>query len=136
MSLIRTLLQRPAELPVASKYTVFCGFSYLAAGALLLVWPGAVQTLLRERAFVGDEAGLIRTVGAAVMVIGWFYTFGGRTGGQQVVAASVLDRTTFVPAVALILAFAGVFPHLMLALAIYDVVLGLGAWWLLSRRKS
>ncbi|MDM0053424.1 hypothetical protein [Variovorax sp. J22R115] len=40
------LLAQPANLSMASKYTVMNGYVYLAAGALLIVWPGAVQTLL------------------------------------------------------------------------------------------
>ena len=32
-----------------------------AAGMLLLVWPGAVQTIFRDAAFVGNEA-LVETL--------------------------------------------------------------------------
>jgi hypothetical protein len=32
-----------------------------------------------DRAFVGDEQGLIRVMGLTVVVIGWLYLFGGRT---------------------------------------------------------
>jgi hypothetical protein len=80
------------------------------AGVLLIIWPGATQTIFMDRAFVGDEQGLIRAVGLAVVVIGWLYLFGGRSGGEQVVAASVVDRLIFVPSVLVPLAIAGVFP--------------------------
>jgi hypothetical protein len=53
MSLINDLLEKPANLSTASKYAVMNGFTYLGAGALLIVWPTAVQTLLRDPAFVG-----------------------------------------------------------------------------------
>ena len=49
------------------------------------------------------------------------------------VASTVIDRIVFVPAVLLPLALAGVFPHLMVAFAILDVVLAIGAWVLRSR---
>lgn len=136
MPLVRDLLQRPADLPFTSRYTVVNGLLYLGAGAVLVVWPGAAQALFRDDAFVGHEAGLLRAVGMAVMVIGWLYVFGGRTGARQFVASTVFDRTVLVPLVLLPLAFAGVFPRLLTAFAILDVVLGLCAWWLLSRRAS
>jgi hypothetical protein len=133
MSLITDLLYRPPNLPTASKYAVINGVIYLAAGVLLIAWPGATQTLLRDADFVGKEQGLIRVIGLSVVVIGWLYLFGGDTGGRQVVAASVIDRLIFVPIVLLPLAFTGVFPHLLVAFTILDMTLAIGAWLLLSR---
>ena len=109
------------------------GFIYLAGGALLIVWPGVTQTLFMERAFIGDEQGLIRVMGLTVVVIGWLYLFGGRSGARQVVAASVVDRLIFVPGVLVPLAIAGVFPHLLLAFAALDVALAIGAWVISGR---
>jgi hypothetical protein len=131
--IIQKLLERPADLPFASKYTIVGGLIYLSSGALLVVWPGAVQTLLRDPAFVGNEAGLVRAMGMAVMVIGWFYVWGGRTGAQSFPTATIFDRTILVPAVMLPLAAAGVFPHMMIAFAALDVGLGLGALVLIHR---
>ena len=86
---------------------------YLCAGALLVAWPGATQKIFMDRAFVGDEAGLIRVMGLMVAVIGWLYFFGGRSDARQIVAASVVERLLFVPVVLGSLAIAGVFPHLL-----------------------
>jgi hypothetical protein len=133
MSLIKDLLEIPPDLSTASKYTAFNGIIYLAVGGLLVIWPGAVQALFMDRAFVGDEGGGIRALGMAVMVIGWLYLFGGRTGGRQVVAASVIDRLTIVPVVLVPLVIAGVFPHLFLTFAILDATLAVGAWVLFGR---
>ena len=72
----------------------------------------------RERAFVGDEAALIRVMGLTVVVIGWLYLFGGRSEARQIVAASVVDRLVFVPAVLVSLVIAGVFPRLLGTFAI------------------
>jgi hypothetical protein len=72
-------------------------------------------------------------MGLTVVVIGWLYLFGGRSGARQFVASTVVDRVLFVPAVLLPLALAGVFPHLMVTFAILDPVLAIGAWVLRSR---
>ncbi|MGN6228397.1 MAG: hypothetical protein ACTHNM_13265 [Dyella sp.] len=92
-----------------------------------------IQTLLGDAPFQGHEAALVRVLGMALAVIGWLYFFGGRSGGRQVVAASVLDRLILVPLVLVPTALAGVFPHTMLSFAILDPALALGAWWLLAR---
>jgi len=128
VNLINDLLEKPTNLSTASKYTAMNGLIYLACGVLLIVWPGVTQTLFLDRAFVGDEQGLVRVMGLAVVVIGWLYLFGGRSGARQVVAASVVDRIIFVPVVLVPLAIAGVFPHLLLAFAFLDVALAIGAW--------
>ncbi|KQO97864.1 conserved membrane protein of unknown function [Methylorubrum extorquens] len=134
MSLIQELLATPRNASTMSKYTAGSGLMYLAAGALLIAWPGATQALFRDRAFVGDEQGLIRAMGMAVAVIGWLYLFGGRSGARQFVAATVVNRLTFVPAVLLPLAASGLFPHLLVTFAILDAALAVGAWTLIGRR--
>jgi uncharacterized protein YjeT (DUF2065 family) len=133
MALIKTLLEKPPSLTAASKYTAMNGFIYLVVGLLLIVWPGVTQTLFKDTAFVGHEEGLIRVIGLTVVVIGWLYVFGGRSGAPQIVAASVIDRLIFVPAVLIPVALAGVFPHLLLTFAVLDVLLAIGAWVLFAR---
>jgi len=133
MSLIEDLLKRPFDQAITSRYTAMNGVIYLAAGTLALIWPGVVQTIFRDAAFVGNESALFRVIGMAVMVIGWLYLFGGLSGGRRIVAASVLDRVALVPLVLVPLAIAGVFPHFLLAFAVLDPTLGIGAWLLLSR---
>jgi hypothetical protein len=136
MRLMDDLLDKPTTLSTASKYTLLNGLLYLGAGALFIVWPGAVQTLFMEAAFVGHEEGLFRVIGLTLGVIGWLYLFGGRSGAKQIVAASVIDRLIFVPAVLLPLAMLGVFPHLFVALAVLDPALALGAWVILNRKTA
>jgi uncharacterized membrane protein len=97
-------------------------------GTTLIVWPEVTQALFREPAFVGHEQALMRVIGLTVVVIGWLYFFGGRSGARQFIAASVVDRLVFVPAVLIPLAIAGVFPHLFLTFAVLDAVLAIGAW--------
>ena len=133
MSVIKDLLERPFDQAITSKYTAMNGLIYLGFGALVLVWPAMVQTIFRDATFVANEAALIRVLGMTVMVIGWFYLFGGLSGGRRIVAASVLNRVVLVPLVLVPLAIAGVFPHFLLTFAVLDPTLGVGAWLLLSR---
>ena len=134
MNLISDLVEKPSRLTTASRYTALNGVVYLIAGATLIVWPGVVQTLFREAAFVGHEGALMRAIGLTIVVIGWLYVFGGRSGARQIVAASVIDRLVFVPLVLLPLAIAGVFPRLFVAFALLDASLAIGAWWLMHRQ--
>jgi hypothetical protein len=133
MSLINYLLEKPRSLSRQAKYTVLNGIGYLAAGALLVVWPGVTQAVFRDSAFAGHQEALMQVIGLTVAVIGWLYIFGGRSGARQFVAASVVDRLLFVPLVLIPLAMAGVFPHLFVTFALLDASLALGAWRLLDR---
>ena len=134
MSLVENLLEKPSELSTASATTAMNGLVYLMTGVLFVVWPGVVQTFFRDAAFVGHESALIRMFGLTTVVIGWLYFFGGRSGARQPVAASVIDRLVFVPAVLLPLAIAGVFPHLLVTFVILEAAMALCAWVLLSRK--
>jgi hypothetical protein len=134
MSLLSDLAEAPAQRSSASRFTSACGVLYLAAGLSMLAWPGQAQVMLGERPFVGDEAALVRVIGMLLAVVGWFYIFGGRTGGRQFVAATVLDRLILVPLVLVPTALAGVFPKMMLVFAVLDPALALVAWHLLRRR--
>jgi len=133
MSFTSDLVEKAAGLSTVSRYTIFNGLVYFATGILLVVWPGAVQAIFQEAAFAGHEEGLLRVVGLTVGVIGWLYIFGGRTGARQFVAASVIDRLVFVPAVLVPLALSGLFPRLLLAFTALDAALAIGALILRSR---
>src|SRR6476661_6074843 len=87
MSLTKDLLEHPGDLPVPSKYTAMNGLFYLGSGALMMVWPGAIQTVFRDASFIGNEAALIRILGMTVAVIGWLYLFGSLSGDRRIVAA-------------------------------------------------
>ena len=134
MSFFNDLLEKPANLSTASKYAAMNGFIYLAFGGLLIVWPGAVQTILMDPPFTGNEGGLFRALGMTVAVIGWLYVFGGRSGARQFGPASVLDRVVLIPIVLVPLVVAGVFPHTLGTFAILDPALGIGAWVLHNRK--
>ena len=133
MSLITDLLANPANQSPASRFNVVGGWLYMGVGFLLLAWPEATQVLFRDPAFAGHEAALVRIVGMAVMVIGWLTLFGGRSGTRTAVAASVFDRLLLVPLVLVPLALSGVFPHLLLTIAVLDPTLAIISWVLLRR---
>jgi hypothetical protein len=134
MSFFSDLLEIPANLSIASKYSVMNGYIYLALGALFIVWPGSVQTIFMDAPFAGHESALFRVMGMAVAVIGWLYVFGGRSGARQLGPASVLDRVVLVPAVLVPMVIAGIFPHTLGAFAILDPALGIGAWVIHNRK--
>jgi hypothetical protein len=136
MQFIKALLDAPATLSAASNYTIANGIAYIASGLVLVVWPAAVQWLFLDADFVGHEASLVRVIGLTVGIIGWLYVFGGRSGGHQIVAATVVDRLLFVPVVLVPVALSGTCPHLLVTFLILDPCLALGAWWMLSRKDS
>jgi hypothetical protein len=133
MSFFDHLLEKPTDLSTASQYSLMNGFVYLALGGLLIVWPGAVQTIFVDSPFVGNESALFRVIGMTVAVIGWLYVFGGRSGARQFGPASVLDRVVLVPLVLVPVVIAGVFPHTLGAFTILDPALGIGARMLHKR---
>ena len=134
MSLLAALKESPTPLSKSSRFTWMCGAFYMATGALVLAWPGIAQAVMGDPDFVGHEAALLRVLGLCVLVIGWLYFFGGRSGGRQFVAATVIDRIVLVPLVLVPTALAGVLPHTLLLFAVTDPALAVVAWLLLARR--
>ena len=135
MSILAALKESPASLSSASTFTWMCGVFYMASGALVMLWPGATQALLRDPDFVGHEAALFQVLGMLLLIVGWLYLFGGRSGGRQFVAATIVDRIVLVPLVLVPTALAGVFPHTLLMFAVVDPALALVGWFLLSRKR-
>lgn len=136
MSLFAALGQKTPNPSTAAKFTTYCGILYMALGLTFLVWPGAIQTLLFESPFVGREEALFRIIGMVVLIIGWFYFIGGRTGSPAFIAATILDRLLLVPLVLIPTALAGVFPNVMFAFAVLDPTLASIAWYLLAQAKD
>jgi hypothetical protein len=103
---------------------------------MLLVWPDLIQVIYRDPPFAGHERTLTRVIGMMLAIVGWFYYFGGRTGGRQFVAATVVDRLVLVPLVLIPVALSGTFPNVMFAFAALDPLLALVAWRLLARSEG
>lgn len=136
MSLITDLLHRPNKLAAASRFTSSCGLFYFASGLTLLAWPDLIQTIYGDPPFAGHERPLVRVIAMLLAIIGWFYFFGGRTGGRQFVAATVVDRIVLVPIVLIPIAVSGTFPRVMSVFAVLDPVLAIIAWRLLARQEA
>ena len=130
MSVVDILLKKPS-LTLASNFQALNGIIYFVTGLGLILWPGLVQVVFADPHFTGHESALFRALGLTIAMIGWHYYFGGRTGGKQVVAASLIERLIYVPIVLLPLALAGVFPHTFVAFTALDVGLAIRAWMLL-----
>ncbi len=133
MPLFKDLWSAPKTISIASKYTVANGVFYFLSGVPVAIWPGQVQLAFRVGNFAGHEADLMRVIGLLLAIIGWLYIFGGRSGGRQFVAATVVDRIFFLPPVLVPVALSGVFPSLFLTFSVLDPTLAIGAWVLLSR---
>jgi len=133
MSLISDLKQSAPNLSKASKFLTITGIFYMLSGLNVLVWPGVSQTLYKDPPFAGQEQALFRLVGLLLLIVGWLYFFGGRTGGRQFVAAAILDRLILVPLVLVPLIISGVFPHTLSIFAILDPALALITWYLHSK---
>jgi hypothetical protein len=127
MSFIRELAARPAELSPLARYTVVNGYVYLAVGAGLYAAPrGVLAALPAVGPLTVTEAGLVHVAGIAVVIIGWFYVMGGRTGATSFGLATVVDRLAL-PVLAVPILLGGVPAGLVLPLVVLDVVLALGA---------
>lgn len=133
MGLLLDLRSRPTNLSLASRFTICNGIFYLCFGAVMICWPSILQVALFDPEFLGHESTLVRVLGMTLAVIGWLYIFGGRSGGRQFVAATVLNRLILVPLVIIPAALSGVFPNTFLLFGILDPLLGGVAWYLLSR---
>ena len=130
----KALWERPASTPL-SRFTERCGMLYLALGATIFAWPGQFQ-LVGVAPFQGQEEGLARVVGFTVMVVGWFYFMGGRTGATSFGLASVVDRL-LVPLFLIPLGLTGqVSWPIALPFAILDPALGLVAFFIWRRMRA
>lgn len=140
MSFFAALAARPTEpLSPLARYTVANGLFYLLLGALLYAGAGPIVDLIAQLEGTGlQEVGLVRVVGMAVGIIGFFYIMGGRTNADSFGLATVADRL-LVPFLLLPLWALGELPaSLALPFALLDPLLGLGAYaiWARSRRTS
>lgn len=123
----------PGPMPALSRYTAWNGALYLAIGAFFYLFPRVPSAMLGQPPPSDAEAPLMRVVGMAVGLIGWFYVMGARTHAPSFGLATVADRL-LVPFLLLPLWwFAGLDAALALPFAILDPALGLGAWWVWHR---
>lgn len=136
MSLLSDLKQKPSSLSPASKFISISGIILIFVGLLFLIWPGITQTVYKDAPFAGNEQTLCRLIGLSLTVIGLLYYLGGKTGSRYFAAASVFVRI-FLPSPVLIpIAISGVLPHTLVNIVIFDLILGLITWYLLTKSKK
>jgi hypothetical protein len=128
MSFFAAWLHTPPDRSRLSRYTEANGYLYVALGAGLFALPNLPQLLLGMPAWQGYEEGMVRLIGFVLVIIGYFYAFGGRTGATSFGLSTVVDRA-LVPVFLLPLVFSGAVPAVLVApVAILDPLLGLGAY--------
>ena len=119
------------------RYIVANGVLYLAIGAAVYLLPASALTRL---VFVdrldGYEEGLLRVIGVAVAIIGWFYVMGGRTRAESFGLATVLDRVLLPVLLVPLWALGMAAPGMVLPFAILDPLLALGAYAIWRRERA
>lgn len=133
---IQVLFSTPEEpLTPLARYTQVNGVLYMLIGSFLYVLPGAMGPM-GGRPLVGQEESMLRVVGMAVAIIGWFYVIGGRTNRDSFGLATFADRILVPVLLAPILLFGDIDPMLVLPFAILDPILGIGAFVLWMRQDQ
>lgn len=128
MSFWSALWARPASLSRLSRYTVGNGVLYMVIGAVLYVLPEPILELQLMTELEGYDAGLVHTLGATLLIVGWFYVMGGRTGAASFGSSTVVDRALVPFLLVPLLLLGEVAPMMVLPFAILDPVLALGAF--------
>ena len=73
-----------------AKFVSLQGIFYMVVGAAMSVCPSGLLALISG--MPTEQLGLVRVCGFMVVLIGWFYFFGGRTGADSFAMATVADR--------------------------------------------
>ncbi len=127
--------EAPPHTPL-TRYTFWNGVLYLTLGAVIGVWPGFGQTVFRAPPYQAGEAGLVRTLGMLLAVVGYLYVFGARTGQDRFAVSTILDRLVL-PFLLLALVITGeLAPELGIPFAVLDPALGIGAWIVFTRSQA
>ena len=130
------LWARPAELGRLSRYIVWNGVLYMVLGGALFLSPKPILELQLQVKLQGFEVGLSNALGMTLLVIGWFYFMGGRTGRPSFGLATVVDRM-LVPFFLGSLVLRGlVAPMMAVPFMILDPLLGLGALFAWRREQA
>jgi hypothetical protein len=131
-----TLTERPAELSRLARYTIWNGLFYMVVGAGLFVAPQPMLELQFQVPLRGYEPGLSNTLGMTLLIIGFFYVMGARTGRASFGLATVVDRA-FAPFLLGSLLLRGlVAPMMVVPFIILDPVLGLGAFLVWRKERA
>ena len=109
-----------------SRFTAAQGLFYMGLGLVLMLSPSSVLTLLTG--LTDDGLAVFRFCGFTVVVVGWFYFIGGRTGAASFALATVADRVIVPFACAGFVLSGQLSIQLVAPLAILDPILAFFAW--------
>lgn len=130
MSFLSELTHAP-PLSRLSRYIVANGVLYGVLGTSMLLLPGDwLATALLLDGWQGQEEGLVRLLGFVLVVVGWFYVMGGRTGASSFALSTVVDRALVPLVMAGLWATGQVTAGLVIGVAVLDPLMGLGAYLL------
>lgn len=134
--MFQALFAKPAEprTPLA-RYTYWNGAFYFVFGFTLYAWPGVVR-VFGAAPLHGQEPALLRVVGLAIAIVGWFYAMGARTNVDSFGLATVADRLLVPFLLAPVVIWGGLDLFIALPLGIIDPLLGLGALWIWRRTPA
>ena len=131
-SMLDRLWRAPDQGPAARSVEVF-GWVILVEGAVIVLAPGVVESVLRLPPLAEQAQGYFRLVGVLVSGLGTLYVISGRLSATAFVFASLLDRP-LVPPVMAILWYLEILPGgLAAAFAIQDLA---GFLWTLHAWRA
>ena|ERR1041384_2536800 len=131
-----TLAERPTKLSRLARYTVWNGVFYMVVGAGLFVAPQSILELQFRVPLRGYESSLSNALGMTLLVIGFFYVMGARTGRASFGLATVVDRS-FVPFLLGSLLLRNlVAPMMVVPFMILDPILALGAFLIWRKERA
>jgi hypothetical protein len=132
---IQTLAERPPELSRLARYTVWNGVFYMAVGAGLFAAPQSMLELQFQVPVKGYEVGLSNALGMTLLVIGWFYVMGARTGRASFALATIVDRALVPFLLGSLLLRGLVAPLMVVPFMVLDPVLALGAYLIWRKER-
>ncbi|TNE88939.1 MAG: hypothetical protein EP330_13085 [Deltaproteobacteria bacterium] len=120
-----------------SRYTVANGVLYMVIGVLFVVVPAQWLAFgLMLDGFHGHEEGWARMMGFVLVIVGWFYVMGGRTGATSFALATVVDRALVPFMFGSLYLLDKVALGMVLPVAILDPVLALGAFLIWRSQRA
>ena len=114
-----------AKLRPTNAFRVKQGMLYACVGLVSMVSPDFFAKLILMRPFVAAEVPLVRSLGVAFVLIGYFYAQGARTNSKWFPKATVTDRIFIVQPLMAYLYAMGVRPKMCGVIAVLDFFLGL-----------
>jgi len=124
---LATVRAAPKDRSRASRLTSAQGVFYAAVGVALTLAPSNLLALVNG--MPADEQGMVRMSGVLIVIIGWFYFMGGRTGAPSFALATVVDRLAIPFALGGLVLFADVSLQLVAPIIVLDPILAAMVWW-------